>query len=65
MLIPLLAAAVLAVPAMTPPRPSAPAMATVTDGHGKLNWFEGSYEEALAAAATEQKIIFMDFWTEW
>jgi thiol-disulfide isomerase/thioredoxin len=33
--------------------------------HGKLAWFEGGYEAALAKAKAENKLIFIDFWTTW
>ena len=33
--------------------------------HGKLNWFEGSWKELLAKAASEKKIVFLDFFTKW
>jgi hypothetical protein len=33
--------------------------------HGKLAWFEGSFEEALAKAKTDKKLVFIDFWTSW
>lgn len=33
--------------------------------HGKLAWFTGSFDEALAKAKTEQKVVFVDFWTSW
>ncbi len=52
MLLPLLAA-ILASPILPP-----------TD-HGRLPWFEGTYEAALEKAATENKLVFIDFWTEW
>ena len=52
MLLPLLAAT-LASPILPP-----------TD-HGRLPWFEGTYEAALEKAATENKLVFIDFWTEW
>jgi thiol-disulfide isomerase/thioredoxin len=41
-----------------PPRVSA-------EDHGKLNWFQGSFEEALAQAKASNKLVFIDFWTTW
>jgi thioredoxin-related protein len=35
------------------------------DQPAKLPWFEGSYEELLAKAGAEERLIFVDFWTEW
>jgi hypothetical protein len=56
----------LAVPAAAA-SPLAPVALTEvsTADHGKLDWFEGTYEEALAEAAKSKKLIFMDFWTDW
>jgi thiol-disulfide isomerase/thioredoxin len=34
-------------------------------GHGKVAWFQGSYEEALAEAKASKKLVFIDFWTTW
>lgn len=47
--------------------PEAPALAntTIVEGHGKIAWFTGTYEEALAKAKAENKIVFIDFWTTW
>ncbi|MFT7668377.1 MAG: thiol-disulfide isomerase/thioredoxin [Planctomycetota bacterium] len=68
MLIPLLIAAVLAVPdpqlTATPDPEPASGKPCVID-HGKLNWFEGTYEEALVSAAKSKQLVFIDFWTEW
>jgi len=33
--------------------------------HGKIPWFQGSFEEALAQAKASKKLIFVDFWTSW
>ena len=54
MLLTTLAVAVLALPSAPP----------VAD-HGKVVWFKGSFESALAKAKTENKLIFIDFWTDW
>ena len=50
-----------------PPPPPAPAPASITpdEGHGDLPWFEGTFEELLARAEKEKKLVFLDFWTEW
>ena len=34
-------------------------------GHGKLSWYEGTFEAAKAEAARTDKIIFIDFWADW
>ena len=64
MLIHLLAAA-LCSPAQAPTVPQPAAALACVAQHGELNWFPGSYEEALARAASEKKIVFIDFWTKW
>jgi thioredoxin-like negative regulator of GroEL len=33
--------------------------------HGRLDWFDGSFEQALAKAKAEKKILFIDFWAGW
>jgi hypothetical protein len=33
--------------------------------HGKLPWYDGTYAEALAEAEAQNKIVFLDFWTDW
>jgi len=58
MLLSLLAATVLAAPA-APVRPVEPG------GHGKIEWFQGTYEAALSKAAEEDRLVFIDFWTDW
>jgi tetratricopeptide (TPR) repeat protein len=35
------------------------------DTHGKIKWFEGTYQELLAKAAEEDKVIFLNFYTDW
>ena len=57
MLFSLLAAAALVAPAETP--------APAAEDHGAITWFEGTYEEALAKAAAEDRLVFIDFWTDW
>ena len=56
MFISTIAAATLALPAVA--RPAA-------GDHGALPWFEGSYEELIAEAQAEKKLVFLDFWTSW
>jgi thiol:disulfide interchange protein len=65
MWIPTLALAVLAAgpapaPATAPPAANAPA-----GDHGKLPWFEGTFDQLLAKAKAENKPVFIDFWAEW
>jgi hypothetical protein len=33
--------------------------------HGKVAWFEGTFEQALAQAQAKKQLVFLDFWTEW
>lgn len=33
--------------------------------HGKLAWFDGGFDAALAAAGREGRLVFLDFWTDW
>ena len=33
--------------------------------HSQLPWFEGTWDELLAKAKAEDKLVFVDFWTEW
>lgn len=65
MLLTVLAAAVLAAPAPPVAPALAPLAVTTVEGHGKLHWFDGSYEEALTEAAASDKLVFIDFWTDW
>lgn len=37
----------------------------VSGEHGKLPWYEGTFAEALVEAEAQNKIIFVDFWTDW
>jgi len=57
MLLHLLASAALALPSTSAPAPG--------EDHGKLPWFEGTYAELLAKAKAEDKVVFLDFWTDW
>ncbi len=43
----------------------ASAASPTADDHGSLPWFEGSYEELMAKAQEENKLVFLDFWTGW
>lgn len=45
--------------------PSAVRPQAAAEEHGKLDWFKGSFEEALAQAKASQKLVFIDFWTSW
>jgi len=33
--------------------------------HGRLDWFGGTFAEALEKAKSEKKIVFVDFWASW
>ncbi len=60
----------LAIASLLSAQPVAPssssALVRVSAGdHGKLNWFQGSFEEALAQAKASNKLVFIDFWTTW
>jgi hypothetical protein len=55
-------AALLASPANSAATAAAP---VVVGDHGKVAWFEGSFEAALAKAKADKKIVFLDFWTSW
>jgi thiol-disulfide isomerase/thioredoxin len=46
----------------TPPTPPKPAVA---EGHGKLPWFTGTFDEVLAKAKAGNQLVFIDFWTDW
>lgn len=43
----------------------APPAQPVLDDHGKLPWIEGTFDELLARAQKEDRLIFIDFWTDW
>ena len=64
MLITFLAAAALMAPPATATSPGAASAAPAGD-HGKVAWFEGTFEDVLAKAKAEKKIVFLDFWTSW
>lgn len=63
----LLSAALPAVPSTqeTPARVPIAEKPHATAEHGKLPWFQGTFEELLAEAAKTKKLVFMDFWTDW
>ncbi|MFN0009998.1 MAG: thioredoxin family protein [Planctomycetota bacterium] len=63
MLLTSLALAVLSCPVAVPATPAATSV--VAGDHGKIPWFKGSFEAALAQAKSENKLIFIDFWTDW
>jgi len=66
MLISTLVALALSAPVAVAPDSTAISAARVTAGdHGKLPWFQGSFEELLAAAKKENKPVFIDFWADW
>ena len=46
------------------PAPS-PAPIARSDEARELPWFEGSWDELLAKAKEENRIVFVDFWTSW
>ena len=58
-------AALISPPATAVPSGTASVAAATKADHGKLAWYEGSFEDALKKAKAENKIIFIDFWTEW
>jgi len=33
--------------------------------HGRLDWFQGSFDELLAEADRTDRIVFLDFWANW
>jgi len=62
----LLTSLAVAVLMATPATRAAPAGIPLAPGdHGKIAWFEGTFEAALAKAKAENKLIFIDFWTSW
>jgi thiol-disulfide isomerase/thioredoxin len=60
MLITWLTTAALSFPSSTATHPPSSG-----DGHGKIAWFQGSYEDALLEAKASKKLVFIDFWTTW
>lgn len=65
MLIPFMMASLTALPVMQPNTTATIESTTIALDHGKLAWFDGTFEEATAHAAASKKILFLDFWTEW
>jgi thiol-disulfide isomerase/thioredoxin len=60
----------VAIASLLSAQPVAPCSSPISAGisaedHGKLNWFQGSFEEALAQAKASNKLVFIDFWTTW
>ena len=58
-----LAASPVVLSSATPQAP--PVRPAPAADHGKVKWFEGTYEQALAEAAAKKQLVFVDFWTEW
>jgi len=46
------------------PRAPLPAPPVVCEMQGKVDWFEGTFDEALARAASSKKLVFLEFWSE-
>lgn len=63
MLLTSLALAAFACPMATPAAPSVTSV--VAGDHGKIPWFKGTFEAALVKAKAENKLVFIDFWTDW
>ncbi|MDP6368802.1 MAG: hypothetical protein QF615_04270 [Planctomycetota bacterium] len=38
---------------------------SVPTDHGNVEWFSGTFEEAVAQAKANDQIIFLDFFTDW
>ncbi len=36
----------------------------VAGDHGRVEWFEGTFDQALAEAAKSKRIVLLDFWTK-
>ncbi|MCZ6596855.1 MAG: hypothetical protein O7B99_04380 [Planctomycetota bacterium] len=66
MLITLCALAPLALPAGVPHASQESAAQETPEPvqHGKLTWFQGSFEELLQEAEKSGKIMFLDFWAD-
>jgi thioredoxin-related protein len=62
-----LAVLTLHAPSAVPPAviPVVAGATAVRSDHGKLPWFEGSYEDALKEAKEKNKLVFIDLWTTW
>jgi hypothetical protein len=67
LLLPIAALWLAASPAVLAPAPfqSPPVRPAAAEDHGKVKWFEGGFEQALAEAAAKKQLVFVDFWTEW
>lgn len=44
---------------------AAPRAHSFPGDHGRLDWFQGSFEKALEQAKQENKVVFIDFWASW
>jgi thioredoxin-related protein len=60
----LLALCAVAMPAARIEPAPCPAL-TAGDEHGKLAWFNGSFDDAVREASRTKKLVFIDFWTTW
>lgn len=52
-------------PGINPAPTVVPSAGLVRGDHGKLDWFEGSFEKLLQKAKVSNKLVFLDFWTSW
>ena len=64
MLLSLVAAALVA-PVLSGPVLPDTITAAESPAPGQVAWFEGTFEEALALAASQDRLVFVDFWTDW
>lgn len=60
-----LGATTASVATTAPVASAASAGSTLSEDHGKLAWFQGSYEDALKEAKAKNKMVFIDLWTTW
>jgi thiol-disulfide isomerase/thioredoxin len=51
--------------ALSFPSSAATPSPSLGEGHGKIAWFQGSFQDALAEAKASKKLVFIDFWTTW
>ena len=56
-----LALAALSLAGPPPPPPPPP---LVCEMQGKVDWFKGTFEEALARAASSNRLVFLEFWSD-
>lgn len=52
-------------PSTTPPQEGHERVRVHAQDHGQLDWFEGTWDELLAKAKAEDRLVFVDFWTKW